>query len=306
MTQQYREEQKPLVREVKRKADVGERIKIVAAEHTLGHYENGDVFTVKRTDMDGDVRFIGRKGREFLAYPREYVVLEPVEPSPISELLAQFLRENAAAVRKYLDEIAPAAPADTQPKPLSRAEEKPNRATVIAKAKADVAEISESVGLGRGRHLGVMGANGIRNMNVEYHVNREKRAVTALLRGVYSGTIWAKATAKCAPGDVFHAEIGKAIALHKALGLTVPVEYLNAPQPDEPRVGAVVDTRRGGGTWVTTLKRRYPERDGFYGTAWKHTHDYGCLGEKQFEIIDDTDVDYGATRAEVAAERSVA
>ncbi|MMZ60159.1 hypothetical protein D1872_222340 [compost metagenome] len=306
MTQQYREEQKPLVREVKRKANVGERIKIVAAEHTLGHYENGDVLTIVRTDRDGDVRFIGRKGREFLAYPREYVVLEPAEPSPISELLAQFLRENAAAVRKYLDEIAPVSPADTQTEPLSHAEENPDRAVIIAKAKADVAEISDSIAQGRGGRLGVEGTLRSRHMNVEFHVNREKRAVTALLRGVYSGTIWAKATAKCAPGDVFHAEIGKAIALFKALGLTVPDEYLNAPQPDEPRVGAVVDTRRDGGEWVTTLKRRYPELDGLYGTAWKHTHDYGWLGEKQFEIIDDTDVDYGATGAEVAAERSVA
>jgi|GEM_PF-4744890 len=297
MTQQYRE--------VKRKANVGERIKIVAAEHTLGHYENGDVFTVKRTDMDGDVRFIGRKGREFLAYPREYVVLEPVESSPISELLAQFLRENAAAVRKYLDEIAPVAPADTQPNPLSRAEEKPNRATVIAKAKADVAKVSESIGRGRGRHLGVMGANGIRNMNVEFHVNREKRAVTALLRGVYSGTIWAKATAKCAPGDVFHAEIGKAIALYKALGLPVPDEYLNAPQPDEPRVGALVQAFGYGGTKFDPLTVQKISREFGKTFLYRSVADTTYMPYEPDKtgdyILDDTDVDYGATGAEVAA-----
>lgn len=74
----------PEYREVNREAKVGERIKIINAGLTLGHYVNGDEFEIIRVDRDGDVRFIGRKGKEFLAHTHEYVVLEPVnaEPAP--------------------------------------------------------------------------------------------------------------------------------------------------------------------------------------------------------------------------------
>ncbi|MCA6607502.1 hypothetical protein [Bacillus safensis] len=49
--------------------------------------------------------------------------------------------------------------------------------------------------------------------------------------------------AKCAPNDCFNVHIGKAIALRRALGLVVPSEYLNVPQPTEVRVGDVVRGR---------------------------------------------------------------
>ncbi|MED4172618.1 hypothetical protein P4631_09235 [Halalkalibacterium halodurans] len=73
--------------------------------------------------------------------------------------------------------------------------------------------------------------------NAEYIVNKEKRTVAVLLRGKVSGRIYARGKAKCAPGDCFNVYIGKAIALHRALGLPVPDELLNAPQPTEVRVG---------------------------------------------------------------------
>ena len=51
---------------------------------------------------------------------------------------------------------------------------------------------------------------------------------------------YARGIAKAAPDDCFNVHIGKAIALHRALGLEVPDEYLNAPQPTEVRVGDAV------------------------------------------------------------------
>lgn len=76
--------------------------------------------------------------------------------------------------------------------------------------------------------------------NVDFVVNRDKRTVVALLKGVRTGKVYAKGIAKAAPGDCFNVHIGKAIALRRALGLTVPDEYLNAPQPTEVRVGDAV------------------------------------------------------------------
>ncbi|MBN7743839.1 hypothetical protein JYA35_14735 [Bacillus velezensis] len=70
--------------------------------------------------------------------------------------------------------------------------------------------------------------------------NRIKRTVVALIKGEYSGKVYAKGIAKAAPNDCFNVHIGKAIALRRALCLAVPDEYLNAPQPTEIRVGDVV------------------------------------------------------------------
>jgi 3D (Asp-Asp-Asp) domain-containing protein len=73
----------------------------------------------------------------------------------------------------------------------------------------------------------------------DFVINREKGTVVALIREIDGNVIY-RGIAKCAPGDVFNAHIGKAIALRRALGLPVPGEYLNAPQPTEVRAGDIV------------------------------------------------------------------
>lgn len=77
--------------------------------------------------------------------------------------------------------------------------------------------------------------------NAEFIVNKEKRTVVALLRPFRTRIVIVRGVAKCDPNDCFNSHIGKAIALRRALGLPVPDEYLNAPQPTEVRVGDVVE-----------------------------------------------------------------
>lgn len=74
----------------------------------------------------------------------------------------------------------------------------------------------------------------------DFIVNRKKRTVVALISVIRGGKPFRKGIAKAAPNDVFNAHIGRAIALRCALGLEVPAEYLNVPNPEEPRVGDVV------------------------------------------------------------------
>ncbi|OXS81368.1 MULTISPECIES: hypothetical protein [Bacillus] len=81
--------------------------------------------------------------------------------------------------------------------------------------------------------------------SVEFKVSSNKRKVSALIYpigrlGFISGRPIHVGRAKAAPDDCFNVHIGKAIALRRALGLKVPDEYLNAPQPTEVRVGDVV------------------------------------------------------------------
>ncbi|MGO1136480.1 hypothetical protein ACTOS9_12990 [Bacillus subtilis] len=73
-----------------------------------------------------------------------------------------------------------------------------------------------------------------------FRVNKEHRTIACDLRGVRTGERYKRGIAKAAPSDCFNVHIGKAIALRRALGLAVPDEYLNAPQPTEVRVGDVV------------------------------------------------------------------
>ncbi|MCG5252586.1 hypothetical protein [Brevibacillus agri] len=68
-------------REIKRKAEVGEKIKVVSAAFTFGKYREGDVFTVKSQSPRGNCVVVEETG----VYIRhsEYVVLEPVAPADI-------------------------------------------------------------------------------------------------------------------------------------------------------------------------------------------------------------------------------
>lgn len=79
---------------------------------------------------------------------------------------------------------------------------------------------------------------------VEFVVNKDKRTVVSLLKSGWRsshGVVSARGIAKCAHGDCFNVHIGKAIALRRAIDREVPVEYLNAPQPTEVRVGDIVN-----------------------------------------------------------------
>ncbi|HLO11517.1 MAG TPA: hypothetical protein VK190_04610 [Pseudoneobacillus sp.] len=59
---------------------------------------------------------------------------------------------------------------------------------------------------------------------VEFVVNEEKKTVVALIRSY--GTLWAKGKARCCPDDLFDENVGKAIALYRALGLKTPAKFI--------------------------------------------------------------------------------
>src|SRR5690625_1441266 len=119
----------------------------------------------------------------------------------------------------------------------TKREQQEKRDRIIEQAKEDVEnQFFEGVG-GVGKVVnGVTGHN-----TAEFVVDKEKRTVVALLRLAYvGGNVCRKGIAKCAPGDCFNVHIGKAISLRRALGLDVPDEYINAPQPTEVRVGDII------------------------------------------------------------------
>lgn len=88
---------------------------------------------------------------------------------------------------------------------------------------------------------------------VNFVVNKEKRTVVALLKVLAGSKAAKRGIAKCAPNDCFNSHIGKAIALRRALGLPVPDEYLNAPQPTEVRVGDIIRLSTGDIRTVSSI-----------------------------------------------------
>lgn len=165
------------------------------------------------------------------------------------------------------------------------------RKAIIDEAKAFIAENTVFEEFKGTMHHGVVLKSGAYVKPV-YWVLPEKRIVEVNMVGVLSDKSHAKGIAKCAPGDVFNADIGKAIALGRALGLDVE-RFEKAVQPSEVVVGHIIDTKRGGGNWTATVTKMYPSRDGYgYGKAFEHSHDDGWLGEDQVTIIDDTEAKY--------------
>ncbi|MDH2332472.1 hypothetical protein [Paenibacillus polymyxa] len=142
----------------------------------------------------------------------------------------------------------------------------------------------------------------------EFHINRNKRAVTVLVRGIYGNAILEKGIAKAAPDDVFHAEIGKAIALRRALGLTVPSEYMDAPKPDDLRKGHIVLSPAGQEKTVHAVRPTHRAATGYRFSSPEIGFTYLLANGfeywtriKEYAIIDDTDVDYSVGGTEGAA-----
>ncbi|MCY7954722.1 hypothetical protein MOB72_08140 [Bacillus licheniformis] len=115
-------------------------------------------------------------------------------------------------------------------KPEKTAQER--RDEIVEQAKADVERL---------RMINRM----LQTFDITFDINRESRTVEAVAKKPNSRTAF-YGTAICAPDDCFNVHIGEAIALHRALGLEVPDEYLNAPQPTEVRVGDVVQYKEIG------------------------------------------------------------
>lgn len=124
----------------------------------------------------------------------------------------------------------------------------------------------------------------------EFVVNDKKRTVVVLIKDYGKSNVYTKGIAKCAPGDVFNADISKAIAL----GLDVS-KFEKAVQPSEVVVGQVVKGREetGRSDFEASVTGMFPSaNDRGHGTAFHHSGGLGWLGEKQVHIIDDTKAQY--------------
>ncbi|WP_206529603.1 hypothetical protein [Brevibacillus sp. SYP-B805] len=239
-------------REEKREARKGERV--MATRKDSPFYSFGQVGIALGPEY---VEFPHAK---LCCYPENYVVLTPVsnEPKPkqsptpdvfnvtinvtVNGSIDDAIKAATEALKAKLADFNPEKAIReliTQPAPKSPQQ---HRDEIIEKAKRDVAELLDA----NHQHLSppvyfTRRGGFFVTDRVEFVVNREKRTVVALVRELGENHVIHRGIAKCAPNDCFNVHIGKAIALRRALGLPVPDEYLNAPQPTEVRVGDIVN-----------------------------------------------------------------
>ncbi|WHM14842.1 hypothetical protein [Bacillus velezensis] len=241
-----REDAEVIVTE-KRPAEAGERVLITyAAPIEEQAYEKGDVFVAESTNdpVHKCVRVLGMP--EYIDYTEYEVIVEnEVKFEEADEMKNGKTRYDLAVenAREAIEELRLAAYEqgyeDAKRRIYTKApivSAQARRDEIVEQAKADVEKLSN---YGDGVRY-VTGTGSVATCNVEFVVNSDKRTVVALLKGLRTGKVYAKGIAKATPDDCFNVHIGKSIALRRALGLAVPDECLNAPQPTEVRVGDVV------------------------------------------------------------------
>lgn len=287
----------------KTKYNVGDKVRIIAqvAADCTGSAKIGGMAEI--TGSLDNMRYPVRYETDYGAFVNGYITpgsIELVDAKPtknqrISALESQ-VSKLTAETADLQAQVARLQGVERVIKNVELAEHKPQptpnelRKAIIAEAQVFVADITERMGNGESEYG--EGNFTFRRFTTapKFHINTEKRVVTALVHGCFSGSLLEKAIAKCAPGDVFNADIGKAIALGRALGLDVS-KFEQAVQPT-----AVV-----AGMSVTNVPNDYYEVFSSYvvgyvddGNAYDDdTSDgEGWIPVELLQILDDTEAQY--------------
>ncbi|WP_449600326.1 hypothetical protein [Paenibacillus sp. Marseille-Q9583] len=314
-------------RMVDRKAAVGERVIIVKADDLNGDgYGNGALFTAD-TD-DGSMCIDTTDG--VTLFHEEYAILEPLtqESAALSTLpLADQYAENITVLTRKIAQLesrilaletdsavsvvkVASGPVDNAlPTFAEMMQRKADvisvktpqqiRDEIVERAKADVGDLRKFSGKKIPNDFVSFWPKTelphayIAMHTVEFVVNSAKRTVAVIIRCTEDG-LTTRGIAKCAPGETFNSHIGRAIALYRALGRVVPAKYLNAPQPEEVRVGDVIRYEGNArGPLVVSERVDSMSKETHLSTARSH---YAKLA-----ILDDSREDSGVTAASASS-----
>lgn len=296
----------------------GDKVRIISTDAALCGFSIGDVVKITKSKHDGSKT----SGRHTFELDRRGFCnaeqIELVPPKPTKKQRLTTLEQKVEAMQAEIDSLKAAqkvtvsAPNFTVKSEADIAkiaselakmfakEKKltPNkqRKAIIAEAKAFVektlAEVDEQMGW-QTTSIPVYKECG--RLRIEFITDVEKRTAVALARFgnvVEDTTIHGKGIAKCAPDDVFNADIGKAIALGRALGLDV-TKFEKAVQPSDVVEGMVVIHTEDED--VYTIEgvyegNRYDMRhtDGDYFEKFPMTDSI----ENFYDILNDTEAQY--------------
>lgn len=254
------------------KFKVGDKFKLLSGggAFPLRGATNGKVYEIAEIRTSGrpaEYRFINDNRHNAYANANQ---IELATPKPTKNQRITTLEQTVATLQaevealKATQKIAVSSPtmtvkadvdvakiAESLAKAIGKQTPNEQRKAIIDEAKAFLVEVEREQNDSKVRGKGNVFHRQYLT-KTEFIVNTEKRTVVAIIRTKYGTTLLTKGIAKCAPGDVFNADIGKAIALGRALGLDVN-KFEKAVQPSEVVVGmSVKNTGSAGGTYSIT------------------------------------------------------
>lgn len=272
---------------------VGDKVRILDVSDIIcgdKYWENGDVTDVVSISRLGNpyLRTKDSDNCGFVITQEELHAIERIDDDkkPSKKQRIEALEREVAALKAEMEALRGAK---------RRAAENPKtanqlRAEVIADAKSFVKKHTDKKGRA---YLSVPDScpccTNWSVREIKFEVNAEKRTVVALAIGVFSGRVVEKAIAKCAPDDVFNADIGKAIAVGRLFGLDVD-RFINAPKPAEVVVGQRINTQVGG----RNVEVRRITSDGILTDYYMGMRPDGLTWSFEYHanIIDDTEAQY--------------
>lgn len=282
------------------KFKVGDKVRINDVDRIHNgdfFWRNGDVTEVMEVDDDGDIFVKATRGifREetFLIVKREFDYIEKVAETPTKLTKSQrieALEKQVAELKLEIEALKISEIAGQVSKALWEEKSKtPNqkRKAIIDEAKAFVESAQR-----KQRDINCTTEGNeilcVYTTKTEFVVNDKKRTVVALIRYLHGDdpTVIAKGIAKCAPDDVFNADIGKAIALGRALGLDV-TRFEQAVQPTEVVVGMIVKAKPESFFYDTPYTVEKIEDDRLYDAPGN-----GWIYDTDAIILDDTEAQY--------------
>lgn len=265
----------------------GDKVKVLDAdkiEHG-GRLVTGQVYDVLNVDPDGDFRLTTEGGSYVYIVKHERRGLAKIEgKDPVIErldTLEKLVREQGDLIRQMKEQqgiitmggvkVVQAPKAVQASKAVEVVSQNTLRKQVIEDATEDVKNIMRR----------------FHSVKIEFIVNEKKRVVTVLAKSSLGGKVIDKAIAKAAPGDVFNAEIGKAIALRRLLSKTIPKMLTHAVQPDEVVVGHMLEVGQPELYEVIPSSERVSKNKAQLGS------EYGSFGRnKRNRIMSDTKAQY--------------
>lgn len=290
---------------------VGDKVKYVSGPEN--YYTIGKVYEVLET-VEDYYRISDNKGNRHSWTNVTHDRFELVESKPTKKQRIATLEQKVEAMQAEIEALKATQSIGKTAEAIVKAIEKhtpksanEKRKAIIDEAKAFVEDITDRMRkYGHGNTLGGHGkitteARGY-ILRANFVVNPEKRTVVALVIPFYMDDkdVKSKGIAKCAPDDVFNADIGKAIALGRALGLDAEQisKFEKAEQPSEVVYGMVV---RGTGNGFYSASRTFTingekrKYDAFY---YEEAKQYGggdndWISRNQIGVIlDDTEAQY--------------
>src|SRR5690554_5508771 len=239
---------------------VGDKVRILDASKIDGgsdYWKDGDVYEVVNEDRQ-DIYVVAPgslNGYWYVTKGTETPYIEKVSDKPTKNQRIAALEQAQVSLEQQVETLLRRVEAlengtsYTHTPRLSVKEVEPvsanqARKAIIDEAKAFVEKVTEHIGRHHSREIKGYGRlNDVGNEWIlcpYFEVKSEKREVTVVLKTRTHGKLQSKGIAKCAPDDVFNADIGKAIALGRALGLDV-TRFEQAVQPTELVIGMVVE-----------------------------------------------------------------